>query len=192
MNRSQTRRVVDGVAEKKAWSMSRARAMRGKDRECGSRSRGLRRWAIAIGLGVAALANADGAGACTVPRPFDPDRILQRMTPEQIVDRASIIVEGVVSPPERVADEATSASSPMVVDRVWKGDINRRVMIRYNVRSSNCTHPPLFGTRIRLSTHFYADGEISYDFFDAELPLDHDGLNRALQGHEGTVADDNP
>jgi hypothetical protein len=147
-------------------------------------------WAIALSLGVSALGLADGAVACTVPRPFDPDRVLQHMTAQQIVDRARIIVEGVVT--QTVHSDGTSVTSPMRVDRVWKGDINRQVMVRYNVLSSDCTHPPLFGTRIRLSTHLLANGEISYGLFDVELPLDHEELNQALQPYEGTVEGKEP
>lgn len=139
--------------------------------------------ALLIGLGIL----ADGAVACTVPRPFDLDRVLQRMTARQIVERSSIVVEGVVTQPDHISVDVTSVSSPMLVERVWKGNMNRHVMIRYNVQSSDCTHPPLFGTRIRLSTHLLENGEISYDFFDVELPLDNEELNRILQPYAGTV-----
>jgi hypothetical protein len=166
--------------------------MRREERPARRQSVKLIHWSISLVLGASFLAIADGAFACAVPRPFDPDRILRQMTAEQIIDRASIIVEGVVAPPDHGADAAASASSSMVVDRVWKGDINRQVIIRYNVVSSDCTHPPPFGTRIRLSTHLIEDGEISYELFDVELPLDHAGLNQALQGYEGMVEDKNP
>jgi len=149
-------------------------------------------WAMALSLGASAWVLADDAMACLVARPFDPDRVLQRMTAKDIVERASIIVEGVVVRPDSVAADVKSVASPMLVERVWKGDIDRHVMIRYNLSSSNCTHPPLFGTRIRLSTHRLDNGEISYDFFDVELPLDHDELNRLLQPYAGTVEDKGP
>ncbi len=148
---------------------------------------------LALGaVAASALGLADGAVACTVPQPFDPNRILRYMTAQQIVERASLIVEGVVAQPSPIADDVRSVSSPMLIERVWKGDINRQVMIRYNVRSSDCTHPPPFGTRIRLSTHRLDNGEISYDFFDVELPLDHAELNQLLDPYAGTVVGQEP
>jgi hypothetical protein len=66
--------------------------------------------------------------------------------------------------------------------------------VRYNVRSSDCTRPPPFGTPIRFSTGRLQNGEISYynGWGSLDLPLDNPELNRALLPYAGTVESKEP
>ena len=132
---------------------------------------------------------ATDAAACTVYHPYDPYYTLKFMSVAQIVDSPDIIVQGIVIKPDHLDEDASSATATMVVDRVWKGSSKRLIIVRFSVRSSDCTHPPPFGMPIRIFASTRPNGEVPYDNRFSDLPLDDSDLNRALAGHEGKLED---
>jgi hypothetical protein len=112
------------------------------------------RWAGALWFAVIAVAAPQPATACISYQPFDPDRVLEYLSREQIADRPEVIVEGVVQPYDPANDEAGAKDSfgmtTLRVQRVLKGDVEKSAVLLFNTQSMDCTHEPPFGQRIRF------------------------------------------
>jgi hypothetical protein len=112
---------------------------------------------------IAAMA-AQPAAACIAYRPFDPNRVLERFSREQIATLPEVIVEGVVEPYDPSKDAAEPKDSlgmtTMRIERVLKGDVQSTTVVLFSVQSMDCTHEPPFGQRIRFGASLLETQEI--------------------------------
>jgi hypothetical protein len=118
--------------------------------------------AAVFGLALSLFAHA--AAACIAYQPFDPDRVLERLSREQIAMLPEVIVEGVVEPYDASKDEVGPRDSrgvtTMRVERVLKGDVESSVVLLFNAQSADCTHEPPFGQRIRFAARVVETREV--------------------------------
>lgn len=111
---------------------------------------------LACLVGLAIVGTAPAA-ACTVPKPYDPNRGLEWHSREEIVRIAEVIVEGVVQPyaprGKTVPRNRFVGLATMRIDKVWKGHLGPSVALLFQWGSGDCSIPPPFGERVRFGAH---------------------------------------
>jgi hypothetical protein len=87
--------------------------------------------------------------------PYDPGTTFKYYTRDEVIQRAEVIVEGIVEPYRPTADEPDDAIgfTKMRIDRVWKGDPRSTVVVIFPLASMDCSEPPPSGQRLRFGAH---------------------------------------
>jgi hypothetical protein len=148
-----------------------------------------------FGLALFATMAAQLAAACSDYQPFDPNRVLDRLSREQIAALPEVIVEGVVEPYDASKDAAEPKDSlgmtTMRIERVLKGDVEPTTLVLFSVQSMDCTHEPPFGQRIRFGASLLETPKV---LERAGIPWELGGIElstyrRALLKANGQVLD---